>query len=117
MRRLPAYATRMALALVIASLGASQARAQGQNSTNGRDVFRTRCAMCHGAEGRGDGPAGAAFNPRPTNLTTRVQRIALTDSAVAAVITAGRRAMPAFGRMLTKPQVDSVVAYMKTLSP
>lgn len=34
----------------------------------GHKVFQTNCAMCHGAEGKGDGAAGAALNPKPRNL-------------------------------------------------
>jgi mono/diheme cytochrome c family protein len=35
---------------------------------HGKKVFSTNCAMCHGNEGKGDGPAGAALNPKPKNL-------------------------------------------------
>lgn len=34
----------------------------------GHKVYNTNCALCHGAEGKGDGAAGAALNPRPRNL-------------------------------------------------
>lgn len=34
----------------------------------GAKVFATNCAMCHGAEGKGDGAAGAGLNPKPRNL-------------------------------------------------
>jgi len=34
----------------------------------GAGVFKTNCAMCHGDKGLGDGPAGAALNPKPRNL-------------------------------------------------
>jgi mono/diheme cytochrome c family protein len=34
----------------------------------GAKVFSQNCAMCHGPEGHGDGPAGQALNPRPRNL-------------------------------------------------
>lgn len=34
----------------------------------GAKVFATNCAMCHGNEGKGDGPAGQGLNPRPRNL-------------------------------------------------
>lgn len=34
----------------------------------GAKVYQTNCAMCHGAEGKGDGAAGAALNPKPRNL-------------------------------------------------
>ncbi len=34
----------------------------------GKKVFMTNCAMCHGNEGKGDGAAGAALNPKPRDL-------------------------------------------------
>ena len=34
----------------------------------GKKVFATNCSMCHGTEGKGDGPAGQGLNPRPRNL-------------------------------------------------
>ncbi len=36
--------------------------------TYGQKLFQTNCAMCHGPEGKGDGPAGAGLNPKPRNL-------------------------------------------------
>ena len=36
---------------------------------HGAKVFTQNCAMCHGPEGKGDGPAGLSLNPRPRNLT------------------------------------------------
>lgn len=35
---------------------------------HGKKIFAANCAMCHGAEGKGDGAAGAALNPKPRNL-------------------------------------------------
>lgn len=35
---------------------------------HGAAVFKTNCAMCHGATGAGDGVAGANLNPKPRNL-------------------------------------------------
>ncbi len=37
---------------------------------HGAKVFSQNCAMCHGAEGKGDGAAGAGLNPKPRNLVT-----------------------------------------------
>ena len=34
----------------------------------GQKLFATNCAMCHGNEGKGDGAAGQALNPKPRNL-------------------------------------------------
>jgi mono/diheme cytochrome c family protein len=35
---------------------------------HGKKLFAQNCAMCHGPEGHGDGPAGQALNPKPRNL-------------------------------------------------
>jgi len=33
------------------------------------ELYQSQCAACHGADGRGDGPAGAAMEPAPTDFT------------------------------------------------
>lgn len=35
---------------------------------HGRHVFTNTCALCHGPNGMGDGPAGASLNPKPRNF-------------------------------------------------
>lgn len=83
----------------------------------GQDLFRARCAACHGPQGRGDGPAAVAMSPRPTNFQDQAQRTAVTDSAMRGVIEHGRRGMPAFGRMLSQPQMDTLVFYLRSFRP
>ena len=36
---------------------------------DGPTLFKSYCAVCHGADGKGDGPAAAALKTRPTDLT------------------------------------------------
>ena len=36
-------------------------------------LYQTQCAACHGPEGRGDGPAGAAMEPAPTDFTDQAR--------------------------------------------
>jgi putative copper resistance protein D len=36
---------------------------------HGRQLYSTYCAVCHGLEGYGDGPAAAALRPAPADLT------------------------------------------------
>jgi mono/diheme cytochrome c family protein len=37
----------------------------------GKQIYDDKCAACHGAAGKGDGPAAAALNPKPVNLTDK----------------------------------------------
>jgi mono/diheme cytochrome c family protein len=57
------------------------------------DVWRSTCAPCHGATGKGDGPAGRAL--RAPDLTALQGRA--TDEQLANVIKNGRGQMPAYG--------------------
>lgn len=48
--------------------------AQKLDSFAGPDVFKQYCAVCHGASGKGDGPAAAALKVKPADLTTITKR-------------------------------------------
>jgi mono/diheme cytochrome c family protein len=54
-----------------ATLAAAQAAAPGED---GRELFRTYCASCHGEAGRGDGPVSAVLRQRPPDLTQFAMR-------------------------------------------
>jgi mono/diheme cytochrome c family protein len=38
--------------------------------TSGAEMFDTYCAVCHGKDGKGNGPAASEFKKPPSNLTT-----------------------------------------------
>jgi mono/diheme cytochrome c family protein len=37
----------------------------------GKQTYDDKCSACHGALGKGDGPAAAALNPKPANFTDK----------------------------------------------
>src|SRR5688572_5349460 len=47
---------------------------QTPSLARGAEVFQANCASCHGALGKGDGPAAAGLDPRPTNLSDAALR-------------------------------------------
>ena len=46
---------------------------QAPDLARGEALYRANCASCHGAEGRGDGPAGKGLDPAPADLTDAVR--------------------------------------------
>jgi len=44
------------------------------SAASGKEMFNAYCASCHGRDAKGDGPAAAALNTPPANLTTLAKR-------------------------------------------
>src|ERR1035438_6586959 len=42
---------------------------QGTQTMEGADLYNTYCAVCHGKDGKGGGPAAEALKKRPSDLT------------------------------------------------
>jgi mono/diheme cytochrome c family protein len=42
---------------------------QQTSAASGKEMFNAYCAPCHGAEGKGNGPAAAAMKTAPTDLS------------------------------------------------
>jgi mono/diheme cytochrome c family protein len=89
--------------------------ADEQSIARGKQLYDTQCATCHGAKGKGDGPAGAQLSPKPTDLSTP-QIAEQSDGALFWKITEGRPPMPAY-RQLSEEQRWDVVNYLCTLGP
>jgi mono/diheme cytochrome c family protein len=88
----------------------------------GADLFTEFCAVCHGTDARGGGPAASALKKLPADLTqiTRrnngkfpavtVKQIINGDSVVAAH---GSRDMPTWGHVLRGIQPNPAVAELR----
>ena len=43
---------------------------QQTSAASGQEMYKTYCAVCHGLDGKGNGPAAEALKVPPTDLTT-----------------------------------------------
>jgi mono/diheme cytochrome c family protein len=79
------------------------------------DLYRTNCARCHGADGRGDTPLGQSHNApdftdhnwwrQNANTTSRGKLISL--------VTNGKEEMPGFEKKLTRAQIELLVDFVR----
>ena len=89
---------------------------------NGRAIYFTHCAACHGERGQGDGASAAGFATKPSNLADGRLMNPLPDEFLANVIQRGGSAeglspgMPAFAQYLGETQIRDVIAYVRSLA-
>ena len=76
------------------------------------DVFKSKCASCHGADGKGDTPAGKKMNVKDF-ASDDVQK--QSDADLATVIEKGKKPMPGYEGKVTKEQIDGLVKWIRTL--
>ena len=88
-------------------------KSPGGNVANGKKLAETNCVSCHGASGKGDGPAAAALNPKPADWTSaKVQ--SESEGTLFWKISNGRGPMPPWKHLPDKDRWD-LVAYVKSL--
>lgn len=77
----------------------------------GRDIYENKCQMCHGPKGDGNGPAAAAFHPKPANFTgSKLWERKNVNKIITDAIEHGHGLMPPIG--LSLGQVKAVIDYI-----
>ena len=74
--------------------------------------FKAKCAMCHGADGKGDTGMGKTLKLRDLG-SADVQ--AQSDADLTGIITNGKGKMPKYDGKLSKDQIGDLVKYIRTL--
>ncbi len=102
---------RMALITLLAcgviAVCSSSAVAQDAAAT-----FKAKCAMCHGADGKGS-PTGLKMGAHDfTSADVQKQ----TDAQLTEIITKGKAKMPAYDGKLKDTEIKDLVAYIRSLA-
>jgi mono/diheme cytochrome c family protein len=79
---------------------------------SGAATYKSKCAMCHGADGLGATPAGKSMKVPPLNSPDLVKA---SDTDLITATKSGKGKMPAYAGKLTDPQISAVIAYVRTL--
>ena len=85
-----------------------------------KENYLTRCASCHGAEGRGDGPSTSWLRTKPTDFRNCDDMKKLSDDTIFTAIKYGTGAidlpadMPGFFNRLSDREINSLVSYVRS---
>jgi mono/diheme cytochrome c family protein len=77
----------------------------------GKALYQIYCLVCHGAEGKGDGPIASKIPTPPSYRSTRL--LAYPPGRIFHVITKGANKMPAYAAQLTPDERWLVVTYVR----
>jgi mono/diheme cytochrome c family protein len=79
------------------------------------EIFTTRCALCHGASGKGDGAAAAGLNPKPRDYSDPAWQASVTDEQIEKIILEGGAAVGKSAMMPSNPDLASKPDVVKAL--
>lgn len=97
-----------------------------ESSSLGKTLYETKCAQCHGNDGKGNGIAAIYLHPRPRDFTSGKYKFRSTESGsiptdadIERTILSGLHgtSMPDFKPFLRGDSLKAIIAYIKSLSP
>lgn len=108
--------TKRKLARYVAAFAAVGAFAASSSPARAQDaaaIYKTKCAACHGADGKGETAIGKVNKVRDLG-SPEVQK--QTDTELTTIVEAGKGKMPGYAKSLKAEQVKELVAYIRSIA-
>jgi FTR1 family protein len=104
-------------AIALGTEGALDLPTKALDIAEGRAIYERSCASCHGAGGRGDGPASAGMSPPPPAIGTRDAMHDTSPALMYRIVSVGIAGTPMTGwaEQLTANERWNVVAYVNSM--
>ncbi len=83
-----------------------------ESLARGRQIYELHCLVCHGAQGRGDGPVGRKFVPQPMELNLDYVQLQ-PDGQLFYTISHGSIAMPFYRQAILPEDRWHLVNFIK----
>jgi cytochrome c6 len=103
----------LALSSLLLAVAVSLSGRSPADQSAGGDTYKAKCAVCHGADGSGSTPMGKRMNVRDLR-SAEVQK--QSDEDLANIIRNGKPPMPGFAKSLDQAQIQSLVAYIRSIA-
>lgn len=84
--------------------------ALAQNAT--ADLYKSKCQVCHGADGKGDTPAGKKVEAKDFHSPEIAKA---SDAELFKIVKEGKGKMPKYEGKLTDDQIKDLIKYIRSL--
>lgn len=74
-------------------------------AADARELFKTKCVVCHGDHGAGDGPAAATLDPKPRAFSDATWQASVTDDQIKKTIVEGGAGVGKSVAMAANPEL------------
>jgi mono/diheme cytochrome c family protein len=108
-----AVTTLTAAAVIAGLLFSTQPQAISAVANDGEMIYKTKCAVCHAADGSGATAQGKALKVRDLR-SAEVQKI--TDAQMTQIISKGKNKMPAYGKNHSGEQIKQLIARIRAMA-
>jgi mono/diheme cytochrome c family protein len=85
-----------------------------ESLARGRELYEVHCIVCHGAQGRGNGPVGQKFVPQPMELNLDYVQLQ-PDGQIFYTISHGSLAMPFYRQAIAAEDRWHLVNFVKEI--
>ena len=112
-RKLPLVDAWVPVATLVIAFTMAASPASGQGNTAGADVFKAKCATCHGQDGSGNTPVGKSLQVADLRSAAVQSK---SDAELIQSVTAGKGNMPGFKGNITDDEIRAVVTFVRTFA-
>jgi cytochrome c5 len=88
-------------------------------ASEGKMIYQSNCASCHGESAHGDGPAASSLDPKPQDLANLTSSVSdgylFWRISEGGMIAPFHSAMPGWKTILSEDQIWQLVAYLREL--
>jgi len=84
----------------------------GSAQTDAAALYKTKCQVCHGADGKGDTPMGKKLGTKDFHAPEVAK---MSDTELFDITKKGKNKMPAYDGKLTDDQIKSLIKYVRSL--
>lgn len=107
------YRRLLAITFMITPIMLSSSAAFADSAPGAAEIYKSKCASCHGADGSGQTPVGKSMKIRDLR-SPDVQK--QTDADLQKIMADGKGKMPAYKAKLSVADIASLVAYVRGLA-